>query len=326
MAERSTLTQSSQWGVESTPGTAVAANRKLNALSIELGIKPEVKVFRPSGGKFPTISMPGKEWTEGDISGVMSYSDIVYALSGNVAYAAPVQQSATIAYLWTHTPSQSSTDTTKKYTIEQGSSVRAHRAPYGLVNSFGYSVNRTEATTKGAMLLQKLEDDITMTATPTEIEPVPMLPEQFCIYVDDASGDLGTTKLTREFAVDWEFNDRYGAVWPLDCALDGFAADVEMEPKAKLKLLVAADAQGMGFLDDMRAGTKKFIRIQATGSQIVSGQNYLFTHDVCAVVTSVEKFKDEQGVYAIQWEFTPTYDATWTKAFTIGVKNTLTGL
>lgn len=326
MAERSVLTQGVQIGVEVTSGTAVAASKKLLATSIEPGIKADFNTFRPSGGKFSTITTLGKEWSEAKIDGPLMYTDVVYMLSGNVAYAAPVQQGATAAYLWTHTPGQSSEDTIKTYTVEQGSAVRAHKAAYGLVNSWGYMINRGECKQKGTMLMQAITDGITMTSTPTSIALVPVIPSQVCVYADADSADLGTTKLTRDFSVDWECNDRFGAVWPLDCALTGFAAHVETEPKATLKLLVEANSQGMGFLDGMRIGSKTFIRIEATGDEIDTGEDYLFQHDVCAVVTGVSEFKDEQGVYAIEWEFTAEYDSTWGKAFAFGVKNALTGL
>ena len=326
MAERSTLTQATQLGIESVAGTGVAANKKLLGTMIDLSIKSDVKVYRPSGGKFSTITALGKEWSEAKIDGPLTYTDWVYLMAGNVAYAAPVQQGGTDAYLWTSTPSQSAADVRKTYTVEQGSSVRAHKAAYGLVNSLGYVINRNEAKIKGSMLCNRITDGITLTSTPTEIALVPVLPSQVCVYVDPDSADLGTTKLTRAFALDWEYSNRYGAVWPLDCALTGFAAAVELEPKPTFKMLVAADGDGMAFLDNLRTGDTAFIRVEAEGDEIDTGHNYLFQHDIAAKVINVSEFKDEQGVYAVEWTFQAMHDSTWGKAFTFGVKNALTGL
>lgn len=326
MAERSTLSQAVQIGVEVTPGTAASSNRKLLGTMIDLNIKADVKTYRPSGGKFSTITALGKEWSEGKIDGPLTYTDWVYLMASNIAYAAPVQQSATTAYLWTSTPSQSAADTRKTYTVEQGSSVRAHEAAYGLVNSLGYVINRNECKVKGSLIANRISDGITMTSTPTEVALIPVLPSQVCVYVDPDSADLGTTKLTRSFALDWEYSNRYGAVWPLDCALTGFAADVELEPKPTFKMLVAANGEGMAFLDNLRTGDTAFIRVEANGDNIDTGHDYLFQHDISAKVVNVSEFKDEQGIYAIEWTFQAMYDSTWGKAFTFGIKNALTGL
>lgn len=326
MADRAMISQGVQIGVESTMGTAVSAGKKLLGTSIEPGVKASVKTYRPSGGKFSTITALGKEWTEAKISGPLTYTDIVYLLSGNVAYAAPAQQGATTAYLWTHTPEQSTEDTIKTFTVEQGSGVRAHKAAYGLVNSFGYSITRDEATIKGSMLMKAITDGITMTATPTDIALVPVLPTQVSLYNDSTSGGLGTTKLTRGFSIDWEFSDRFLGIWAIDAAVSGFAAHVETEPKPIFKVLLEADAAGMGFLAHVRAGTRSFFRVEAEGGLIDTGENYLFQHDISAECIDVGEFKDEGGVYALEYTFQAIYDADWGKAFTFGVKNALTAL
>lgn len=326
MAERSMISQGVQIGVESTSGTAVAANKKLLGMSIEPNVKVNVKNYRPMGAKFSTITALGKDWTEAKISGPLTYTDIVYMLAGNVAYAAPVQQGGTTAYLWTATPAQSSEDTIKTYTVEQGSSVRAHKAAYGLVNSFGYSITRDEAMVKGSMLMKPITDGITLTATPTDIALVPCLPTEFSLYNDPASGDLGTTKLTRGFSVDWECSNRFLGVWPIDAAVSGFASHVETEPEPIFKVLLEADAVGMGFLADVRAGTRSFFRVEAIGAEVDTGYDYTFQHDVSAECVDVGEFKDEGGVYALEYTFRAIYDSSWGKAFQFKITNALTAL
>lgn len=326
MADRSTISQGVQIGVETTSGTAVAANKKLLGTSIEPSAKVSVKTYRPSGGKFSTITALGKEWAEAKINGPLTYTDIVYLLSGNVAFLAPVQQGATTAYLWTHTPGQSAEDTIKTFTVEQGSGVRAHRAPYGLVNSFGYSITRDEAMIKGSMLMKPIEDGITLTATPTPVPLIPVLPTQVSLYNDPTAAALGTTKLTRGFSVDWEFSSRFLGVWPIDAAISGFAAHVETEPKPTFKVLLEADTAGMGFLAHVRQGTRSFFRVEAEGALIDTGHNYLFQHDISAECVDVGEFKDEGGVYALEYTFQAIFDATWGKAFEFQVKNGLATL
>lgn len=326
MPERASLLQTVQLGVESTPGTSVAADKRLLATSIEAGIEADIKLFRPQGQKFNTLGALGKETSGGDISGVLSYTDFVYLMAGAIAYAAPAQQAATAAYKWTAAMAQAVEDAIKTYTIEIGGTVRAHKFVHGMINNLGYTVNRDEASVKGSVIGRAISDGITMTATPTDIALLPVLPTAFDVWMDPTSVALGTTKMTRVFDIDFETGDRFEPVWAIDSAQNSFVTYVEKAPEPKLSFKMAADAAGMALLTNMRAGTKTFIRIKAVGPLIASTYYNTFQHDLCCIVSNAEKFEDQDGVYAIGWEFTPTYDATWQKAFEFQVTNTLTTL
>jgi hypothetical protein len=52
----------------------------------------------------------------------------------------------------------------------------------------------------------------------------------------------------------------------------------------------------------------------------------IFQHDMALKVSKVNPFKDEQGIYAVKWEFEIVEDATWGKAQTITVTNLITAL
>lgn len=326
MTDRASLHQGVQIGVETTPGTAVDANKKLLATTIEPSVQADIQTFRPMGGKFSTLAALGKEWSKANISGQLVYTDIVYLLASCMNYAAPAQQGATTAYKWSFSPGQNDVDTIKTYTIEAGGSVRAHKIAYGLVTNIGYSISREKSEVKGEMIGQRLTDGITLTASPTELALQPVLPTEVDVFLDSASGGLGTTKLLRVLSLDFELGDRFGPVWPIDSAQTSFAAHVETEPKATMKMLMEADSVGMGLLTPMRAGDKRFIRIKATGPTIATPYTYLFQHDICGIVSEVGEFSDQDGVYAIEWTFTMTHDATWGKSMNLEVNNTLSAL
>lgn len=326
MPERASLLQATQIGIEVTPGTAVAANKRLLATSIDAGIEADVKLFRPMGQKFSTLAALGKESVSGDISGQLSYTDWVYLMAGGIAYAAPAQQAATTAYKWTASMAQAVEDTIKTYTVEVGGAIRAHKFAHAMINNLGYTVNHDEVNVKGSIIGHALTDGITMTATPTDIALVPVLPTQFDVYMDTTSAGLGTTKLTRAFDIDFETGDRFEPVWAIDSAQSSFATYVEAEMEPKLSFKAAADAVGMSLLTNMRAGTKTFIRVKATGSLIASTYYYTFQHDLCCVVSAAQKFEDMDGVYAIGWELTPVYDSGWGKSMEFQITNMLTAL
>lgn len=326
MAERTTITQVTQIGVEVTPGTAVAATKRLGATSIEPSIQAEVQTFRPAGVKFNTIGALGKEWTEASIEGPASYTDLAYLLAGALSYAAPVQQGSTSAYLWTFTPSHTAEDVVKTYTVERGSAVRAGRFSYGAVNELGIAFSRESVDVSGSMLGQLYEDGITMTAGATAIALQPVLPTEVSVYLDSTGAAIGTTKLTRAFQAEWKISNRFGPLWPLNSANTSFATTVETAPESTLTLMVEANAAGMGPLTAMRAGSKQFIRIEAIGPLIATPYTWKLVIDMCGLVSEVGEFSDEDGVYAVQWTFAAAYDATWAKALTVGLTNTLSGL
>ena len=331
MAEQSTVFITTQIGVEATPGTAVPANKQLLAVAIEPAIKTKIQTFRPRGQKYNTVAVLGEEWTESKVSGPAAYNDLTYLFASHFAYAAPTQinVSAGLAYQWNFNPGQTAADTVKTYTVQSGSAVRAQQIAYGILNEFGYTLTREKFDISGTMLGQAISDGITLTASPTAITLVPIQPSTVDVFLDATSGGIGTTKLLRATSLDYKKTNRFGPVWALNSANGSFATHTEMAPKPELKLLVEADAQGMALLTTMRNGSKEFLRVKATGAQIDASPtpaSYTFQHDMCLEVTNVSEFKDEQGIYAIEWTFEVSYDSGWGASEKVELINVLSTL
>lgn len=326
MAERSTLFESVQIGVESTPGTAVAAGKKLLATSFEVGPNPEIDVYRPNGYKFSTIASLNKEWTEGNIKGQMCYTDLTYLLSSLISADTPATVGTT-GKEWVFTSDSDGPDAPVTFTIEQGSSVRAHKFAYGLVTGLTLSFADDGCTIDGTIIGKAMTDGITLTATPTEIALQPVMrPEVILKLADTAAGLAGATALTRGFAVDWSLTDRFMPVWALNGQSD-WDAYTESEPKSEVTLLMEADAVGMGLLTTMRSGATKFLRIQATGPVIGAGPaTYSLIIDTALKVKDVDKFSDNDNIVAIKWTFEMAHDSTFGKAFQVAVINALASL
>jgi len=323
MAERSSLTQGVQLGLETTPGTSVPANKKFISMGIEPAIKVEPYRFRPMGQKFASMVVPGKEWVEAGISGAMSYSEIIWFLASLLKSPAAPTTVDTTGRQWTFSPSAFSEDTVKTYTVEQGGAVRAHKFSNGIVTELEMTLNRDSFEASGTLLGQAITDGITMTATPTTPPEVPMIPTEFNVFLDPTFGALGTTKLTRVLEAKIHVGDRFSPVWVLNSAQTSYVAVVESEPTCEITLLVEADAEGMTQLTQARAGSTKFVRIEGLSSQLAgsSTQKYRFAWDAAIKVKDVGDFSDEDGVYAIEWTFEQVYDAAWGNAMLATVVN-----
>ncbi len=329
MPERSAITQGVQIGLESTPGTAVPANKELQSIGIGAGVEVEMQRFRPMGNKFATIITPGKEWVEAPVEGVGSYSELVYLFSSLLTEDTPAV-SETTANTWDFVPASKAEDTVKTYTVEQGGTVRAHEFSHGILTELELTFNRDAIEVSGSMLGQELTDDITLTVSPTAIEEKPILPTEVDIFLDTTSGGLGGTKLTRVLEAKWSVGDRFNPVWVLNSAEPSFVTTVESEPSAQITLMLEADAAGMALLTAMRAGATRYIRIACTSPDLAGDTSvpYSMTLDSAAKVSEVGEFSDEDGIYAIEWTFDIVHDPSWSsgQALSAQVVNKVTAL
>ncbi len=325
MAERATIFQTVQIGVETVYGTGVAANRKLTGLSIEPSPRVEIETFRAAGMKFATVSALNKEWSEADLSGPITYTEMVYLLN-SLLKAVTTPTGAGNAKTWAFDLSSSAADTVKSFTVEQGSSERAHSVAGGLVTGLSLEFSREGCELTGTMLAKALSDGITLTAAPTEVALKPVMATQ--VTVKTAATQAGLTAasaLTRVLSCSWALTDRFAPLWALNASND-FPATVEIEPTLECKIKLEADAAGMAYLTNLRAGSSVFVRIGATGEAISGGGNYSMTIDAACKVTDVAPFEDSDGVFAVEYTLGGVHDATWGKATSITLINEMTAL
>jgi hypothetical protein len=329
MAERATIFQNVQIGVQAQAGTGVAANKKLQALSIEPAVSIETSRFRAMGNKYPALVVPQKEMVRAKLSGVQTYTELIYPLASLFAYAAPAVQGATTAYKWTFGTSSIAADAGKLFTVEQGSAVRGHKFIDAMVSGLELAWSRNGCEISGGeMIGASLQDNQAMTAAPTELALVPVLPTEIDIYLADTyAGLAGATPLTRALSAGWKLNNKFGPVFPLATAAGtGYAATVDTEPNLSATLKMEADAEGMALLATMRAGSTKFMRIQGVGATIEDTYKYTLTVDTAVKVENVSEFSDEDGLFAIEWQFAGVHDGAWGKATQIEIINDVSAL
>lgn len=324
MAEKATIFQTIQIGVEATPGTAVPANRKLTSVSMVPQVGLESDKFRAMGNKYPSFTTPNKEWSTIDIDGKPTYNEIVYLLASLLHYTAPTQQGSTAAYKWAFGSNTNAADVGKTFTIEQGDASSAWRVSGVQVSSLTLNFSRNGITVSGAGIGEALETEgVTMTANPTSLAPVPMLPAQMKFYAADTQAGLSSAiALTRSFSLDWSLTDKFGLAWPVGQD----PVTVEGEPRCSGKLTLATDTYGMGFIANMRNATTKWFRVKLEGGVIASTYKHTFQLDFPAQVDAVGKMTDKDSVYVAEFGLLPIHDATWGKAMAIEVITNLSTL
>lgn len=303
MAERQTGNQQTQVGVQSVVGTGVAANKRLKSIDITINPRGNMQSFKPQGSKLPTVVVPGQEWSGGDISGSPVYDEIIYPLA--MIFGAPTPTTVnTTGKQWIFTYTAGAALTPKPFTVEKGDAVRAGKAIDTIVTDFGLHVTRNEVTVDGSTMGTLYTDGITLTASPTSLTQIPILPQTWDIYLDSTFGAIGTTKYLRDFAFDLNMGGLYGGIWPLNSALTSYAAAVEKsEPDIGAEIRVEADATGMGLLTTLRSGATKYLRAKSIDTTLIGAGPAVYSMqiDMAVKIAEYADFDDEDGLYVVPW-------------------------
>lgn len=321
MVDRAKVTETVQFGLESTEGTAVAAPTNIRSVSVDTKFGGAADFFRPDGHKFNTLSMNNMEWSTFSINGKGTYTEIGYILA--MMFGDPSPSSSGVAV---KTRTYEMLDTTilspKTMTIEKGSSVRAQKIAGALLTDLTLNFSRkTGVTITGNGIGRLFTDGITLTASPADVALIPIVGKQLDVYVDSTAAGLGTTKLLRAFSIENVLTGVYGPLWPIDSAQTSYAAHVDLAPTASTKLMLEADSTGMAYLTQFRADTSMFVRVQGTGADAESGIPYLFKYDTCLHIKSVSPDEDDDGVTTVTFETELVKDSTWGKALQIVTRN-----
>lgn len=326
MAEIASIYQIVNMGVETTSGTAVAAGKRLSGLMIEPQIKTDISKYRGSGYKFPSVASMNKEWVEADLSGPITYTELVYLLSGVMGTATSIT-AGTTDYTWVFDIDADGADTPKTFTVEWGDATRALEWNYGLTRDLTLSFSRDSAELSGLMLGSAVTDAITLTSTPTVLALIPVHPTEVSVKFAALQASLtAASALTRVISVEWSLSDRFNPAYFVNASTSWTAA-IEVEPKLSVKIKMEKDSAGMAYLTQMRAGTSLFFRIGAISSTIITGIiPYSLQIDTAVKIVGEPTFSDEDGVACIEWEMEGFYDATWTRATQVTVVNALSAL
>ncbi|MGC4107815.1 MAG: hypothetical protein QM753_15950 [Thermomicrobiales bacterium] len=321
-----------QFGVEATKGTSVAANKRLLGFMVNPQPAIEKTQFKPSGSRVNTVDQVISEKTEADFEGPIDYNTIVYPLSSMFGKVTPVAQSAPNAAAkdWTWNFTGRGDTNAQTYTVEVGDATSAMKFTYGTFTGAELSISRTDDNTiSGAMLGQQLQTGQTLTATPTEIDIVPVAASSWDVYVDTTSAAIGTTKLPSLYEAGLNFSDFFSEEYTVDSTKPSFASlfDAE-EPTYESSMMVAADATGLAYITAARNAEKRFIRFVSQGAIIpsASASKYTIQIDMCVGITEIDSIENDDGKYVINVNFGLMYDSTWAKAMSIKVTNGLTTL
>jgi hypothetical protein len=322
-------------------GSYVRAQRVPYLFVSELGLK-----FSRDNGVEYDGSVIGANLTDGvAMSGNATYTLTAAATpptAGNYTLTVSAQTTGNIA--WNATPAQVQTALEALSSVGAGNALVALTAggPTTAVANTVYTVQFVNGKGGQAITLTGTFTGLTATgsialaagqtgATVTNVEttPAPVAGDDIDVYIADTWAGLdAASALTRIPTAEWHFGPRWQPWWGLNSSYASFATQVETpQPKCTLKMTLAADSVGMQFYNCLTTGTRKFVRIKCTGPTVAVGKTGLLQIDGCyGVGDKPDEFKDEQGLYAIGWTLTASYDAVAGKAVEVQVRNALSAL
>jgi hypothetical protein len=186
MAERASVFNQSRLGVESlgAQGTLVIPTKRLLATAFD----PEPNVptipFRALGSLTPTTALQQKEWTQGNISGDLSFNDLSYLYASILTSVSPSTPTGAVnTRRWSFKPNQFTPDTYQTFTVDRGSAAGAERWQFCLIDSLTHRWTRTEAVLSGTFMGQQLQEATTLSGSPVDIAPLPIDPKSMTLYV-----------------------------------------------------------------------------------------------------------------------------------------------
>lgn len=329
---RAYVNQGVQVGVETTPGTGVAANKLFRSVSFNLSPKQEFQQNRAHGFKITTSSKVNRQWMEGPIDGQLDFNEIVYILSTILGTATITTPSGgTLSRQWLFTPKAQGDDVSKTLTVERGDSVAAQQITNVAATDLSFNFAKNELTI-GGNAVGRSATDTTLTGSPTPLATNQVIGgvDGVDVFIADALGALNATlyasKLTDAIHETFGIAKKQGPRFVHNTTYPSFKDLVEMAPDLTASFATEHNAQSRALYAAIQSNPTKFLGKRVTGPIIEGAIPYLFEIIYACSITGAEE-ADEDGVYAYNYTAVPRYDSTLGGAsFQIRVVNTLTAL
>lgn len=162
MAPRPNIAETVQIGAETTAGTAVAANRRLGSLAVDVSYDISATSGKPTGYKYATTAYTTTDAAKIKVSGTPTYTEAPYPLSSVIGKVTPTTPNGgTISRDWTFASGTTTPDTPQTFSVEQGSNAhRCSSTKYMLLSELGLTFSRRQGLEwSGSGIAQRLHDD-----------------------------------------------------------------------------------------------------------------------------------------------------------------------
>lgn len=317
MADHPRLLQVGQYKVETTAGTAVAADKKFVGLELVPGIREDVYEIFSTGDQYARGTGLNREWTELALSGRPSFDEmpiIIAMYAGAPTITTPAGATNARQHLFKGV--NGTIPTLKTITYEYGDANRARQIAY--VHGRDLTIGSTRAgdgfSLDGTLMGRAATLAFSLTGGATALPFQPIEGVDAATYVDTTAAGIGGTMLTRAFSTEFMFNGMSDAFYAKNPAQSSFAGIVPTRGEVHATLRLGADSTGEPYAVGYRAGDRLYVREEVTnGIEIDSGvatSEYRFTLDMALECVTAGDYDEETGLMVLEPEFVVVHDAT----------------
>lgn len=327
MAGRGSVNRQIQVGVESTPGTPVAANKLLPSMSITPNPEIDNKAYRTQGFKIPGTNKIIHFDGGGTLSGPMNYTEIIYLLNTLITGVISTPGGGTTSRKHKFSPTATGTDAYKTLTIQEGDATAATQMAFGTLIDFGLTANDDGADVTGTFV-GYAPTVTTLTATPTAIAQLPIGPREIDVYIDPTFGGIGTTKISDALSFNMNIGNKQVKKRVLNTTYQSFKDLVEGVPTLSAGFVTEHNLQSRNIYAGVTAASNPvhYIRLKATGPIIEAAIPYSFQLDIAAQIIDMDT-EDVSEIWGHSYSLNPVYDTSFgNKLFDIEVVNTIATL
>lgn len=317
MAERAAVYERIQVGAESTAGTGVSAGKRLESTKLgPLRAIVHVQQVRGMGMQDLAAVAIGRSHSEADLNGELDYNDLAYWLAAHLVYAAPSSGTFTFA------PDSLGPNTIKTLSIERGSSVRAEKIYYAVVQDLIMRFTLRECSLSGKIFGRTVQEGATLTSSPTQVPSTPVGVKDWKVSIGEAVDASDIVELTRCKEAEFRSTGKWQPGFFATPSQDSYTAIVEAAGERMIRFLVERDSEGAAFMAGLSAGTQKYFKLAAARSTYV-----LNIECPCVITEAPPEEQDDLAciAYVVKPKFHKDFNTTG-GALKITTKGTITAL
>ena len=319
-----------QAGIESTPGTAVAATRIQPIVSGNFTEHADrefimeerqslIKNYRAVATK-QYVEMTGIEVAP-------TFEDLPWWLQFFAKGGVTGVLEDTAAYRYTFTPTSTSNDL-KTATFEFGDNTQDYEVAFCVGTDFEITFARNAPATQSVGFLGQSASTTTKTAALSQRDTESINGALAAVYIDSNSGTIGTTAVTNVLDVKITLPTMTSQFW----ALNGSLAPVDVyraEPRgASIEMTMAFtnDTEYAAFKSNFDSDDERFVRVAAEGT-VISGSstNKLVQFDLYPVWAEAQ-MGEQDGLRVVQFSGETKYNSSAGYDWNIQVVNGLSAL
>lgn len=324
---RGTVNRQVQVGVESTPGTPVAANKLLPSMSFTMGPEIVNRSYRTQGFRGPTVSKITQFDGGGTLSGPLNYSEIIYPLNTIITGVIATPGGGTNSRTHTFAPVATGTDAFKTLTIQEGDATAAIQMAHGAIVDFGITVTEDASDVSGTVV-GYAPSNVTLTGSPTAIAQLPIGPREIDVYIDPTFGAIGTTKVSDALGFGFNISSIRVKKHVLNTTFTSFKDLTDAPVDLSAEFTTEHNLQSRNLFAGVTITTNaiQYIRLKATGPIIEGAIPYSLQLDLAARIIDMNQ-QDVNNIWGYQYMLEPQYDSAFgNKLFNLIVTNNITAL